>query len=163
MSDTPQMAEQMLRDKRRGRWFEHGVKFRCLAPECVACCTGSRGAGNVWVNADEMQAIATYLRMEIGEFRRQYVRRVGNRFSLLENERNDCTFLNEAGCSIYEARPTQCRTYPFWKENMKSPQAWREEAEHCPGIGEGPNLAESEIRQNLALDRNWYAGRTRAK
>jgi len=40
-----------------------------------------------------------------------------------------CTFLNPIGqCSIYDVRPIQCRTYPFWPSIVKNKQTWEEEA-----------------------------------
>ena len=40
-----------------------------------------------------------------------------------------CVFLDHDTnqCRIYEARPVQCRTYPFWPDLMASPSAWNEE------------------------------------
>ena len=38
---------------------------------------------------------------------------------------------------IYPVRPTQCRTWPFWEDNLKSPQAWKNASERgrgCPGM-----------------------------
>jgi len=40
----------------------------------------------------------------------------------------------ETACSIYAARPEQCRSWPFWPELLRSPQALREAARLCPGI-----------------------------
>ena len=40
-----------------------------------------------------------------------------------------CIFLDETTnqCQIYEARPAQCRTYPFWPSILLSPEKWNEE------------------------------------
>ena len=46
----------------------------------------------------------------------------------------DCIFWRD-GCAVYEARPFQCRSYPFWRELLASKKAWREAARSCPGIG----------------------------
>ena len=48
---------------------------------------------------------------------------------LREGEEGACVFLEKETnhCQIYEARPTQCRTYPFWPSIMKAPDAWHEE------------------------------------
>jgi Fe-S-cluster containining protein len=35
-----------------------------------------------------------------------------------------CAFLDGARCTVYEARPTQCRTFPFWKENLRRRGSW---------------------------------------
>jgi uncharacterized protein len=60
---------------------------------------------------------------------------VGQRYSLLESKRTfDCIFLKDKKCQIYGARPTQCRTYPWWPQNLRSQQVWEEVARTCEGI-----------------------------
>ena len=40
-----------------------------------------------------------------------------------------CTFLDESGqCSIYDVRPVQCRTYPFWPSLLEKKRNWLSEA-----------------------------------
>ena len=54
----------------------------------------------------------------------------------LTSSANGCTFLTrEGGCGVYEDRPTQCRTYPFWQLPLASPATWNAEREVCEGIG----------------------------
>ena len=56
-------------------------------------------------------------------------------------------------CSIYKARPTQCRTWPFWSENMKT-KIWNEEIQSfCPGIGKGKIIQQSQIEKNINDDK----------
>ena len=160
MPDGKEDAAQRLRAKRAGRWYGQGVHFRCLAPECSACCSGQRGEGYVWLNGSEMQAIAAFLDMEFEKFTRRYVRQVDFAFSLIEKPNKDCVFLENGGCSIYDVRPTQCRTYPFWPDIMRAPETWQREAEQCPGIGaEDAPVSANEIDEQLEIDRT---GRKRA-
>lgn len=55
----------------------------------------------------------------------------------------DCVFLDrttmpgKAICGLYEARPSQCRTWPFWPENLRSPESWDRAARGCPGMNQG--------------------------
>ena len=74
----------------------------------------------------------------------RYVRRVGRRQSLVEKPNLDCVFWDN-GCTIYPVRPTQCRTYPFWPENVESKEEWEAEDERCPGIGKGRRYSREEI------------------
>ena len=53
----------------------------------------------------------------------------------------DCALLDRSSgkaiCSVYETRPLQCRTWPFWSEIVESKESWEEASkglEGCPGI-----------------------------
>lgn len=76
---------------------------------------------------------------------------MGTGFALCLKERPnfDCVFWTEAGCSVYEARPVQCSTYPFWSTLVETEGSWREEARDCPGIGRGGLLSREEIEERL--------------
>ena len=115
-------------------WYASGLQFECT--QCGNCCTGS--PGYVWVTIVDIERIAAHLKMEFEDFTRKYVRRVGQRFSLIEKADYDCVFLTreggKAGCSIYQVRPVQCRTWPFWNDNLRSPKAWKNASAHCPGM-----------------------------
>lgn len=111
---------------------EGGLEFGCT--RCGSCCGGGM-PGHVWVDADEVRALAAHLGLEEEQFGIRYLRRVGTRVSLLEKANFDCVFWDAPrGCTVYAARPRQCRTYPFWPEVIRSRVAWREEAARCPGI-----------------------------
>lgn len=123
------------------KWYADGLRFECT--QCGNCCSGP--PGNVWTDQRERRKIAAFLNMEEEEFTTTFTRRVGLRYSLKEKQNGgdlDCIFLvSENGkrvCSIYPVRPLQCRTWPFWKENLKSPEAWAEAGRMCPGINQGP-------------------------
>ena len=47
-------------------------------------------------------------------------------------------------------RPTQCRTFPFWRETLRSREKWENLAEFCPGIDKGPRQSLEVIREQLA-------------
>lgn len=53
--------------------------------------------------------------------------------------------LKEGKCTIYEVRPLQCRTYPFWHQNLINQKIWDKEKDHCPGIGKGRRYTKEEI------------------
>jgi Fe-S-cluster containining protein len=94
----------------------------------------------VWVNQEEIASLAAAIGMEdVDEFERLYVKRVGNRKSLKEFPNGDCVFFDGElrKCSLYDARPRQCRTWPFWDSNLESPKAWKETCQVCPGSGQG--------------------------
>jgi Fe-S-cluster containining protein len=72
---------------------------------------------------------------------KRYFRRAGLRHSLREKPDGDCIFLKREGgatiCAIYPVRPTQCRTWPFWSHNLRSPNVWNGAHQKCPGMGTG--------------------------
>jgi hypothetical protein len=116
-------------------WYKDGLRFRCTG--CGDCCTGA--PGYVWVNKDEIAALAARLNMDVENFEHKYVRRIGIRKCLVEFPNGDCVFFDseKRKCTVYNARPRQCRTWPFWDSNLKSPEAWAETCEVCPGSGQG--------------------------
>jgi Fe-S-cluster containining protein len=117
-------------------WYQDGLKFRCT--QCGDCCTG--GPGYVWVNKEEMERLTALVgSADLDEFRQKYARRIGVRYSLKEFPNGDCVFFDgeTRKCTVYEARPRQCRTWPFWDSNLKSPEAWESACEVCPGSGTG--------------------------
>jgi len=119
-------------------WYHAGLRFKCT--QCGDCCTGAPGF--VWVNKQEIHDLAARTKMGVEEFERQYVREVGVRKSLKEYDNGDCVFLDPQtrGCRVYEARPRQCRTWPFWDSNLKYPETWAQTAEVCPGCDKGKKV-----------------------
>lgn len=116
-------------------WYKDGLKFTCSG--CGDCCTGA--PGYVWVNKQETQAIADFLKMDFEEFREMYARKIGIRYSLKEFPNGDCVFFDneKRTCNVYEARPRQCKTWPFWDSNLKTKEDWEQTCEECPGSGKG--------------------------
>jgi Fe-S-cluster containining protein len=130
-------------------WYQEGLRFQCTG--CGDCCTG--GPGYVWVDDDEVRAIAEYLDKPVGEIRLLHTRPARGKVSLREHLNGDCEFLDPASrrCTIYSARPKQCRTWPFWRSNLASPEDWRRTCDVCPGAGQG-SLVSLETVQSLAAE-----------
>lgn len=119
-------------DPNNNLWFARGVVFECI--KCGQCCRGEPGF--VWVIPAEIDRMAAALKMPRKEFVRQYVRREGLRLSLKERRSGDCILWRE-GCTVYEARPKQCRTFPFWKEALGAKRMFDAMHRNCPGVGRG--------------------------
>jgi Fe-S-cluster containining protein len=120
-------------------WFADGLRFACT--QCGNCCGGA--PGYVWISDQEIVALADRLGMDDEAFRRRYCMRVGKRgISLKDLGRKQdyrCVFFDPArGCTVYEDRPRQCRTWPFWRCVTADEESWREEAAECPGMDQGP-------------------------
>jgi Fe-S-cluster containining protein len=136
-------------------WYRSGLRFQCT--ECGKCCTG--GPGFVWVNDNEMKGMAASLNISLELFKRKYTRQRDNRYALLEkkaqNGDHDCIFLKDKRCQVYQNRPLQCRTYPWWPENLNSPESWQGAAQECEGIHEQATLVPySQIVQIGGLKRD---------
>ena len=95
--------------------------------------------GYVWVNKEEIGTLAAEVGEELERFEELYVRKIGIRKSLKEFPNGDCVFFDgdTRKCTVYGARPRQCRTWPFWDSNLKSPEAWESTCDVCPGSGTG--------------------------
>ena len=133
-------------------WYSEGLRFKCSG--CGDCCTG--GPGYVWVNKEEIQDLADAIGMDdIEEFERLYTRKIGIRKSLIEFPNYDCVFFDNQSrqCKVYEARPRQCRTWPFWNSNLKSEQDWQRTCEECPGSGKGKLYSIEQIEQKRKVMR----------
>ena len=139
----------------REKWYRGGLRFGCTG--CGNCCTGE--PGYVWATREEIRRIAEFLGREDAWLPRDHLRRVGFKYSLTEKPNGNCVFLQVVGngkrvCSIYAVRPLQCRTWPFWTANLKSPDAWAEAGESCPGMNNGEEFGFEEIEE-LRLKKSW--------
>jgi hypothetical protein len=131
-------------------WFADGLRFECT--RCGACCTGAPGF--VWVTDDEISALAKFRGEKVGEFTAVYTRPARGRRTLRERANGDCVFWDAGrGCTVYPVRPAQCRTWPFWRTNVESPEAWDRTAQTCPGAGRGELISVEEVTRRVkAID-----------
>lgn len=127
-------------------WYADGLCFECGA--CGACCGGE--PGYIWMSRDEILRAAEGLGMHVLDFCQMYIAEFPEGFSLREKENGDCCMLQNGRCTMYEYRPLQCRTWPWWPSNLRSPKTWHEAGLRCPGIGRGRrwNLAEIAARRD---------------
>ncbi len=154
MSDGVQLRE----------WFDTpdeqtgvgGLRFGCTM--CGNCCTGPEGY--VLVNDEECAALAMRLRLSTDEFVSRYTHILPVGRSLVERTTafgNDCVFLDrekipgKAVCGVYEDRPRQCRTWPFWDSILRSRRDWERAARVCPGIDKGNFVPADKIRIQRAV------------
>jgi len=134
-------------------WFSKGLQFTCT--QCGNCCTGEPGF--IFLDEAEADAIAERLGMDPVAFRRRYTATVhhehGATLSLREQGDGACVFWRAGvGCTIYEQRPTQCRTWPFWRRVVASKAAWRREAAQCPGMDRGTLHSPETIQATASRD-----------
>jgi uncharacterized protein len=111
-----------------------GVRFTCQSG-CTNCCDQE---GFVYLTETDLKRAATFTGMSARAFESKYVYRTRHQMRFRKPRDRQCPFLVENGCSIHPAKPTQCRTFPFWPELIENRSAWRATARFCPGIGKGP-------------------------
>ncbi len=133
----------------RKSWWQDGVRFACQGSG--KCCVNYGTHGNVYVTRADRRRLAAELGIPTAKFTRQYCRKEHDAF-LLDDPGPACRFLEGRRCGVYDARPTQCRTWPFWPENMK-PKSWAKVAAFCPGVGKGSVVSAETIAEILREQR----------
>ena len=128
--------------------FKKGINFKCQGSS--NCCVSRGSYGYVYLSKKDLINIAKYLNVSINLFKKKYCEYSDGYLHLKEmNINGNCQFLENKKCSIYTARPMQCRTWPFWKENMNI-KKWNEELiNFCPGIGKGKLISASMIQKKI--------------
>ena len=136
-------------------FYAQGLRFSCT--RCSACCRYE--SGYVFLSEKDTSLLGDALNMGYKEFTETFCRWVpsANRtewLSLKEKPNYDCVFWKqgrgEGGCSVYKARPLQCRAFPFWASAVNSPENWKMIAESCPGMGRGTLHSPDSIENWLA-------------
>jgi uncharacterized protein len=115
-----------------------GLRFECTG--CGGCCTARGEYAHVYLNPDELGDLADELRLSVKEFRKRYTFKDEYGYTQLRFDDETCVFLERGTrrCTVYGARPAQCRTFPFWRDLVKDGK-WTPEARAlCEGIGRGP-------------------------
>jgi uncharacterized protein len=137
------------------QWFQDGLSFGCTG--CGKCCQMD---GDVWLSPEEQPAIASALGETVDTFRAKYTRQILKEWACLNYKSTPsdtapaggCVFLSANGqCGIYETRPLQCRTYPFWPSLLATPEDWEEEAVV-------PDNEESDDRKRWTLEHGGCEG-----
>ncbi|MCP4092507.1 MAG: YkgJ family cysteine cluster protein [Planctomycetes bacterium] len=98
------------------------------------------GTGHVWIKASDLAEYAQLTGTSTQAFVDLNVKQVGERLSLRERADGRCILLDgQNRCSIYQQRPEQCRSFPYWPELLDDPQALHRAAQYCPGIQRFPD------------------------
>lgn len=163
-------------------WWKDGLSFKCTG--CGRCCMNE---GEVWLDSDEFHDLCIALCMSPKAAADAYVEQVVSGWVRLKNKPvaaaaqvngSGCIFLDSDGkqCTIYENRPAQCRTYPYWPNLLQSREAfdaegvlpdgeggpsakhWTPEAGGCEGVNGGAAAVPPVVVQrNLQLYNSYLA------
>lgn len=132
-------------------WYRDGIRFECTG--CGGCCRARNGYEYVYVDPDEARAIARRLAIPLSQFVDEYLIEQHEDAQMhLRFDDGACSMLKDGKCSVYEDRPKQCRTWPFWRENLRK-KVWDSEiAPSTPGVGRGRLWTKAEIEATVEED-----------
>ncbi|QSZ42277.1 YkgJ family cysteine cluster protein [Sulfurimonas aquatica] len=114
--------------------YPYGFKPSACSTCAGRCCTGE--SGYIYVSKNEIISIAKLLNLSVNDFGVKYLFKKDYKYSIKEVQHegsHECVFYdrNTNGCKIYESRPSQCITFPFWDYYKTRVDELKEE---CPGI-----------------------------
>ncbi len=125
-------------------FYKDGLRFSCQ--KCGKCCRIPNGI--VHLTEKDIERIAEFFDSSLEEIFSRFTHREQKYRVLNELLNGDCIFFREGkGCIIYSARPEQCRTFPFWRQNLRSQIAWDSAASECPGMNSGKLYSFDEIEK----------------
>ena len=127
-------------------WEKETLRFECQ-PDCFKCCVKP---GLVYFDAGDIRNASNILGCTPGKLKSEFLEKEDSHWHLNVETDKPCPFLDCNGCAIHEAKPKQCGTYPFWRENLHSKNLWKLTAGFCPGIGKGPIIPPESIKEMLA-------------
>jgi len=133
--------------------FSNKKKFSFKCQGSSNCCVSRGNYGFVYLSNVDLNRLSKFFKIKKNEFIKRYCDLTNNFLHLKEVRKNgDCIFLHNKKCSIYTARPIQCRTWPFWNENMNA-KTWNNDISiNCPGIGKGRKIKYNKIKKFLEED-----------
>tara|TARA_Y100000741_G_scaffold173610_1_gene131579 strand:- start:226 stop:687 length:462 start_codon:yes stop_codon:yes gene_type:complete len=132
--------------------IKDGIKFECQGSG--NCCVSRGSYGFVYLSLTDLKRFSKYFNLSIKEFKLKYCQNTDGFIHLIERQslKGKCIFLKNKKCTVYKSRPSQCRTWPFWNENMNV-KIWNEEISiNCPGIGKGKKIKSNLINKFLKED-----------
>lgn len=99
---------------------------------CGHCC---QGQGGIVASAPELERLASFLGMDVAEFRERYTEPQGRKTVLRCADNGFCIFFDpEKACTVHPAKPDVCRAWPFFRGNLADAVSWELAQDYCPGI-----------------------------
>ncbi|MBN2804463.1 MAG: YkgJ family cysteine cluster protein [Deltaproteobacteria bacterium] len=137
-------------------FYKNGIRFECTG--CAKCCFTHGENTYVYFSDKDIENTSELLKTSRIDFLNTYCQSDEDGNIYLKTKGNKCLFLNDKNqCDIYSSRPMQCRTWPFWTENIKSLKAWHESVEtFCPGVNNGKLYTAKNIKKSAEKRDKWY-------
>lgn len=132
---------------------KEGLRFECQ--ETGRCCALYGSEGYVILTPEDAARLEKHLGQPKSEFtqvglfrdRRGNAKNELTALLFLKDSQQECRFLKNRKCTVYEARPTQCRTFPFWEDNFEGKHWKAEVIKTCKGIGKGKLYSKKEVME----------------
>ncbi len=155
------MKKKTVRKSKGAPWYAAGIQFECQGSG--QCCVSHGEYGFVYVTASDRKRMAVLRGISTSEFTRKFCLKDEGLFRLRDGESDDpaapsakpCVFLKQKRCTVYAARPAQCRTWPFWPETMSAKGWAKDVAQFCPGVGKGRVWPKEEIEAIVKEQAAW--------
>jgi len=132
--------------------YKNGIKFECQGSG--QCCVSRNSYGFVYLSYIDIKRFSKYFKITQKKFKDKYCQITDGFIHLSEKSKlkGNCIFLKNKKCSVYISRPSQCRTWPFWNDNMNA-KVWNQDISiNCPGVNKGKIIKKKEIDKFLKED-----------
>ena len=132
--------------------YKEGIRFECQGSG--KCCVSRESYGFVYLSDNDLKRFSNYFKLSIKKFKEEYCQITDGFVHLIEKTElnGNCIFLKDKKCAVYTCRPSQCRTWPFWNENMNV-KVWNKNISiNCPGIGKGKIIKYKIVKKLLKED-----------
>ena len=133
--------------------IKKGTKFECQGSG--NCCVSRNSYGYVYLSKKDLIRLSKHMKLTINKFINLYCSFTKkDKFLHLKEIKDDknCIFLKNKKCEVYNSRPEQCRTWPFWPENMNA-KTWEKDISiFCPGINKGRFYSSENIENIVKKD-----------
>lgn len=149
------------KDAKKDIWYADGIQFECQGSG--QCCVSHGEYGFVYVTGADRKRMAALRGITTAEFTKNFCLKDEGLFRLRDGVSDDpktpdakpCVFLEKKRCTVYAARPAQCRTWPFWPETMSAKGWAKDVAKFCPGVGKGRVWPKEEIDEIIKEQKAW--------
>ena len=102
--------------------------------KCARCGTCCREIGFVFFLRDDIRRAAKHLGMSASAFTKEYLIKTADGWAISVTAKKPCVFLSAGGCTINDAKPKQCATFPYWKEYVAKDGTLTDFDRPCPGV-----------------------------
>ena len=132
-----------MSDTKNDAFYKDGLRFECTG--CGECCKAHDDYEYVYLTDNNVKDIGARLGLTPAEFLNTHCIDADTNHPRLTMPGGPCNFLEENRCTVYSVRPDQCRSWPFWRENLTEEEWNGDVRDACPGLNRGRLYTKEEI------------------